>query len=171
MAPHSSTLAWRIPWTEEPGGLSSMGLHRVGHDWSDLAAAAAAFRSKLTLSWYLCMVWGKGLKVFFGMWVSSCPSTISLIQMPVFMAVPHCLDYSVCSVTKSCPTLCAPMDCSLPDSSVHAFLPARILEWVAISSSRGYSRPRDQTRVSCKSSALAGKFFTAEPLERPPWLL
>ena len=42
MAVHSSILAWRIPGTEEPGGLLSMGLHRVGHDWSDLAAAAAA---------------------------------------------------------------------------------------------------------------------------------
>ena len=39
---HSSILAWRIPGTEEPGGLPSMGSHRVGHDWSDLAAAAAA---------------------------------------------------------------------------------------------------------------------------------
>ena len=42
MATHSSTLAWRIPWMEEPGGLPSLGSHRVGHDWSDLAAAAAA---------------------------------------------------------------------------------------------------------------------------------
>ena len=42
MAPQSSTLAWKIPWTEEPGGLPSMGLHRVGHDWSNLVAAAAA---------------------------------------------------------------------------------------------------------------------------------
>ena len=41
MATHSSVLAWRIPGTGEPGGLSSMGSHRVGHDWSDLAAAAA----------------------------------------------------------------------------------------------------------------------------------
>ena len=41
MAPHSSVLAWRIPGTEEPGGLPSMGSHRVGHNWSDLAAAAA----------------------------------------------------------------------------------------------------------------------------------
>ena len=39
MATHSSVLAWRIPGTGEPGGLSSMGSHRVGHDWSDLAAA------------------------------------------------------------------------------------------------------------------------------------
>ena len=42
MATHSSVLAWRIPGMEEPGGLLSMGSHRVGHDWSDLAAAAAA---------------------------------------------------------------------------------------------------------------------------------
>ena len=42
MATHSSVLAWRIPGTEEPGGLLSMGSHRVRHDWSDLAAAAAA---------------------------------------------------------------------------------------------------------------------------------
>ena len=40
MATHSSTLAWRIPGTEESVGLPSMGSHRVGHDWSDLAAAA-----------------------------------------------------------------------------------------------------------------------------------
>ena len=39
---HSSTLAWKIPWMKEPGGLPSLGSHRVGHDWSDLAAAAAA---------------------------------------------------------------------------------------------------------------------------------
>ena len=41
MATHSSILAWRILWTEKPGGLLSMGSHQVGHDWSDLAAAAA----------------------------------------------------------------------------------------------------------------------------------
>ena len=42
MATHSSVLAWRIPGTEEPGGLPSMGSHRVRHNSSDLAAAAAA---------------------------------------------------------------------------------------------------------------------------------
>ena len=42
MATHSSVLAWRIPGTGEPGGLPSMGSHRIGHDWSDLAAAACA---------------------------------------------------------------------------------------------------------------------------------
>ena len=48
MATHSSILAWRIPGSGEPGGLPSLGLHRVGHDWSDLAAAAAG-----VLSWDL----------------------------------------------------------------------------------------------------------------------
>ena len=42
MATHSSVFAWRIPGMGEPGGLLSMGSHRVGHDWNDLAAAAAA---------------------------------------------------------------------------------------------------------------------------------
>ena len=46
MATHSSVLAWRIPGTGEPGGLPSMGSHRVGHDWSDLAAPAAAVAAR-----------------------------------------------------------------------------------------------------------------------------
>ena len=49
MATHSSILAWRIPGMEEPGGLPSMGSHRVGHDWSDLAAAVVYF--KLSSKW------------------------------------------------------------------------------------------------------------------------
>ena len=48
-----------------------------------------------------------------------------------------------CEVAQLCLTLCDPMDCSLPGSSVHGILQARILEWVAISFSRGSSRPRD----------------------------
>ena len=46
MATHSSVLAWRIPGTGEPGGLPSVGSHRVGHDWSDLAVAAAVSSSE-----------------------------------------------------------------------------------------------------------------------------
>ena len=55
MATHCSTPAWRIPGAEKPGGLPSMRLHRVGHDWSDLAAAAyyIAFSSSLTS---LCII-------------------------------------------------------------------------------------------------------------------
>ena len=46
MATHSSVLAWRIPGTTEPGGLPSLGSHRVRHDWSDLAAAAVSIRTQ-----------------------------------------------------------------------------------------------------------------------------
>ena len=60
---------------------------------------------------------------------------------------------------QSCPALYDPMDHSPPGSSVHGILQARILEWVAMPSSRG-SRPRDQTHVSC----IAGRFSTTEPL-------
>ena len=52
-------------------------------------------------------------------------------------------------VTQSCLTLCDPMDCSLPGFSVHGILQARILEWVAMPFSRGSSRPKDGTWVSC----------------------
>ena len=53
MATYSSVLAWRIPWTAEPGGLPSMGSHRVGHDWSDLAVAAAALCDTVSFSLYI----------------------------------------------------------------------------------------------------------------------
>ena len=56
MATHSSVLAWRVPGTGEPGGLPSVGSHRVGHDWSDLAAAAALFMVQLS---HLYMTTGK----------------------------------------------------------------------------------------------------------------
>ena len=55
MATHSSVLAWRILGTGEPGGLPSMGSHRVGHDWSDLAAAAAA--ASFSLPWWPARFW------------------------------------------------------------------------------------------------------------------
>ena len=65
----------------------------------------------------------------------------------------------ISSVAQSCSTLCDPMDCSLPGSSVHGILQARVLEWVAISFSRGSSQPRDQTQVS----HTAGRRFKGSP--------
>ena len=66
----------------------------------------------------------------------------------------------VCSkeseVAQSCLTLCDPMDCSLPVSSVHGIFQTRVLEWVAVSFSRGSSWPRDRTQVS----HIAGRRFT-----------
>ena len=66
----------------------------------------------------------------------------------------------VVRATKSCPTLCDLMDCSLPGSSVSGISQARILEWVAMPSFRGSFWPRDQIHVFL-SPALAGWFFTA----------
>ena len=68
------------------------------------------------------------------------------------------------SVTQACPTLCDPMDCSPPGSSHHEILQARLPEWGAMPSSRGWSRPKDQTRISC----TAGAFFTTELPGKPP---
>ena len=68
-----------------------------------------------------------------------------------------------CSVAKSCQLFCELMDCSLPGSSVHSIFQARILGWVAISSSRGSSQPGDRTQTFC----LAGGFFTSEPPGKP----
>ena len=59
-------------------------------------------------------------------------------------------------VAQLCLTLCDPMDCSLPGSSVHRIFQARVLEWAAISFSRGSSQPRDWTQVSC----IASRHFT-----------
>ena len=84
-----------------------------------------------------------------------------------YMCVSVCVCVCVCvcvmKVVQSCPTLCDPLDCSLPGSFVHGILQARILKWVAIPFSRGSTWPRDQTQVSC----IAGKFFiwaTGKPI-------
>ena len=58
---------------------------------------------------------------------------------------------AVCMHAQSCPTLCDPMDCGPPGSSVHGISQARLLEWVAMSFSRGSSRPRDWTNIFCGS--------------------
>ena len=84
-----------------------------------------------------------------------------------FLTLQYCIDIlEVCCchlVTESYLTLCDPLDCSPPGSSVSGILQARILEWVAISFSRGSSQPRDQTHVSC----TVGGFFTSVPPGKP----
>ena len=68
-------------------------------------------------------------------------------------------------VAHSCSTLLDPMDYSLPGNPIHGVLQARILEWVAISFSRGSSQPRDRTWIS----HIAGKLLTIEPDQREAW--
>ena len=85
MATHSSVLAWRIPGTGEPGGLPSMGSHRVGHDWSDLAVAAVNL-ILLQLCFYL-ILWFS-----FNYWTTSTcvvpsPCSPSLVYMALFLSL------------------------------------------------------------------------------------
>ena len=72
-----------------------------------------------------------------------------------------------CLLAQLCPTLCCPMGCSPPDSSVHGIFQARILEWVAILFSRESSQPRDQIPVSC----IAGRFLTVWATRKPSFCL
>ena len=95
MAAHSNMLAWRIPWTEEPGKLQSMGSQRVGHDWETSTTIIITTTTKTMKHqhWILC-----------------------LILFPVSLACVRAKSY------QSCPALCDPMDYSLPGSSVHGIL-------------------------------------------------
>ena len=85
------------------------------------------------------------------LWVCVC------VCVCVYVCVYVCV--SACSATQSCLTLCDPMDCSLPGSSIHGILQARILEWGAISYSRGSSQSRDWTHVSC-ILCIGSRFLT-----------
>ena len=76
------------------------------------------------------------------------------MSLPLLRHQPYRVSES--EAAQSCPTLCYPMDCSPPDSSVHGILQARVLERVAISFSRGSSQPRDRTWVS----HVAGRRFS-----------
>ena len=74
------------------------------------------------------------------------PIISGCLPFKIFLCIKQCLKWS--EVTQSCPTLCDPMDCSLSGSTVHGVFQAIVLEWIAISFSRGSSHPRGWTRVS-----------------------
>ena len=99
------------------------------------------------------------------------PTKVHLVKAMVFPVVMYgCeLDHKESwkkesTVAQSWPTLCNPMDCSLPASSIHRIFQARVLKWVAISFSRGSSRPRDQTWVSRISGRCFNVWATREEL-------
>ena len=125
MATHSSIFAWKIPWTEEPGGIQSMGLQRVGHNWS---------RLQFILNIIIMIFWS---------WFHKYPNWTNLIYFSFTHHGSH-----VCVCTQFCPTLCDSIDCSPPGSTVHWIFQARILQWVAGFYSRGSSQPRDRTHIS-----------------------
>ena len=87
-------------------------------------------------------------------WYFHNDTKLKYIHIHVFKKIEILGEWS--EVAQLCPTLCDPMDCSLLGFSVHGIFLARVLEWVAISFSRGFSWPRDRTQVSC----IAGRHFT-----------
>ena len=93
---------------------------------------------------------------------------MSKIMLHCKFCMSKCSLKSESEVAQSCPALCDPMDCSLPGSSLHGIFQARVLEWVAISFSRGSSQSKDRTRVSC----IPGRCFNlwATRSNRQIWL-
>ena len=137
MATHSSVLAWRIPGMGKPGGLPSMGSHRVGHDWSDLAAAAACFLFQLFYSSHLT-----GSFLLFMFLVTTLTMFIhSSLQFSYHSYLLLFVSHQVMSNSLR--------PCGLTGSSVHDISQAGMLAWVGISFSREYSWSRARTHVSC----------------------
>ena len=139
MATHSSIPAWRIPWTEEPGRLQSLGLQRVEHDWSDFAPLLLhIFTSRYiekteTFIWYTQVNWtnpGASIWSLVHPWFRT-----SLFVAVVYL--PSCVWFFATPWTV----------CSPPASSVHGIFQARTLEWVAISFSKCSSWLRNQTWI------------------------
>ena len=96
-------------------------------------------------------------------WIPLIEQWILKITTRILRVLKFHITTEYCLVTKLYSTLCNPMNCSLPGSSVHRTFLAGILEWVAISLSRGSSPPR----MDPTSPALAGGFFTTEPSGKP----
>ena len=138
-APHSSTLAWKIPGTAEPGGLLSTESHRVGHDWRDLAATAYPLTVASTKTHWQT----NSASIHFSSLMWKLPLSPSHLKGVFWVEMPWSEVKSLSHVWLS-----VTQNCSLPGSSVHGIFQARVLEWIAISFSRGSSQPRDRTQVS-----------------------
>ena len=108
MATHSNILAWRIPGTEEPGGLPSLGSHRVRHNWSDLAAAALTML--LHYSFQMCLK---------NQWQTYVKTRYLMCETCYLM----CENISI----KSVASVCCIKACNDPQSGRHAFLPLLLL--------------------------------------------
>ena len=118
MATHSSVLAWRIPGMEEPGGLPSMGSHRVGHDWSDLAAAAAVLLDCQHSVQFSCTEGSNSL------W----PHELQHVRLPFPSPTPRAYSNS-CPLSRWCHKIISSSVVSF--SSCHQSFPASgLFQWV-----------------------------------------
>ena len=163
-AMHSSILAWRIPWTEEPGGLQSMGLQRVRHDW-----VINTFFFKLLKKWpkvaYLVNSYCANTYIHTCVHKAFSGETLLWKKNRIYGTKPSCKCFLMRSNNfQSCPTLYDTMDHSPLGSSVHRILQARILEWVAMPPSRGSSWPSAWT---CNSLCLLHWQVGSLPVVQP----
>ena len=128
------------PWTVAHQTPLSIGLSRQEY-WSGVLFLQGIFPTRH----WSCIAGG-----FFTCWAIGglCDKLCFIILLTIMLLSPHHNPESESEVSQSCLTLCDPVDCSPPGSSVRGILQVRILEWVAISFSRGSSGPRDQTQVS-----------------------
>ena len=145
MATHSSILAWRIPWTEEPGGLQSMGSQRVRHDWTTNTSTCFPDEETEALGDEASCPRSHTRKV--GQ-ISAGP--LGTERVTASMSDPFSQNCCCCwLVAKLCLTSCDPMYYSPPGSSVHGIYQAIILEWAVTCFSRWSSWSSDWTHVSC----------------------
>ena len=174
MATHSSVLAWKTPWMEEPGRLQPMGSRRVGHDWHSMTY----FHFSL-----LCTGEGNGSPLQGSClenprdgvaqsqtqlnWLSRSSTTLgTTLNILQEESEKECVCVCVClsvRFTQSCPTLCNTTECSPPGASVHGIPQARILERAPFSSPGGLPNPRIEPR----SPALRVDSLQSEPAGKP----
>ena len=121
-------------------------------DWTEYGFISLIYLKKI---WPHCAICG----------ILVSPLGIEPVPHDVKVQGLNCWTTRESEVAQSCPTLCDPMDCSLPGSSIHGIFQARILEWVAISFSRRSSRPRDWTWISC----IVGRCFTVWATREVPF--
>ena len=133
-----------------------------------LGMSKMQFSKAHTLAWRLNVCVLSSVRLYETPWTvaSQAPLSLGFSRQEHWSGLPFPSPMHAYMHAKSlqlCPTLCDPMDSSPPGSSDHRILQARILEWIAISFSRGSSWPRDCTHISC----IAGRCFRSESLGKP----
>ena len=162
MATHSSILSWRIPWTDEPHWLQFMGSQRVGHDWTSTCVCTHAHTH--THIYIYCAVLGHDLVT--KQQQNNGLRWLMKMNPQKLITKAHISKFSFLLLLKwKWKFLCHVRLFATPwtvtsKSSVHGICQARILEWVAIPFSTGYSWLRDWTLVSCATDCFLTDWAT-----------
>ena len=164
MAPHSSSLAWKIPWAEEPGRLQSVGLLRVGRDWATSLSLFTFMHWRRR--WQPTPVFLPGESQGRGAWWGAIYGVAqSRSRLKWLSSSSSKYNMSACAQLLSCVQLCNLMDCSLPGSSVRGI--PRQEYWSGLPSPSPPPGYPPDPGIKPTSPALAGGFFTPEPPGKP----